>query len=88
MKLIPNFECFGNEKSAAIQTAHISMVTTDSDQDPYVKSISFCNTGDWAATNGSVQSELAHLFQTVKLYPVPWLSGEIMGVRWKIRPSC
>ena len=59
-KLLSNFEWFENQKSATIDTLHISKVTTEADLDPSIEVITFCNTGHWTATNWFVLSELAH----------------------------
>lgn len=40
-KLLSNFECFGNNKFATIDTAHISNIITEADLDPFVEAITF-----------------------------------------------
>ena len=48
--------------------------------------ISYCNTGHWAATNWFVLSEVAQV-DSVKLMQNQWLNGQHSINRWKMPTS-
>ena len=86
-KLLSNFEWFGSEKSATIDTSHISKVITEADFDPSIELITFCNT-----VIGRLQIGLSlvssRILKQLSFTRAPWLSGAITDVRWRILPAC